>query len=122
MRMSSKKSSEVSAACWPTFSRLRPRVKPGVRVSTRNSDTPREPAPRSVVAASTTRSACCPLEMKIFEPFTTYSSPSRRATVRMFFRSLPAPGSVMPMAATTSPDTIFGSQYCFCSSVPQCSR
>ena len=42
------------------------------------------------------------------------------ALVRMACKSEPAPGSVIPIAPTTSPDTILGSQYCFCSSVPMC--
>ena len=40
------------------------------------------------------------------------------ALLRMDCKSEPAPGSVIPIAPTTSPLTIFGSQYCFCSSEP----
>jgi len=36
-----------------------------------------------------------PLVMKVFEPLTTYSSPSRMAVVAMPARSEPVPGSVM---------------------------
>jgi hypothetical protein len=46
--------------------------------------------------------------------------PSR--VVRMALRSLPAPGSVMPMAAIASPLAMRGSQCARCASVPQCSR
>ncbi len=42
------------------------------------------------------------------------------ALVRIDCKSEPAPGSVIPIAPTTSPVTIFGNQYCFCSSVPMC--
>ncbi len=42
------------------------------------------------------------------------------ALVRMACKSDPAPGSVIPIAPTTSPLTIFGSQYCFCASEPIC--
>ena len=56
--------------------------------------------------------------MKIFEPLTTYSSPSRTARVRMPFRSEPAPGSVIAIAPISSPLAMRGSQRCFCSSVP----
>ena len=44
MRTSSKKSSDVSCAFMPSFSRLRPRVKPGRFDSTRNNVTPLAPA------------------------------------------------------------------------------
>ena len=43
-RTSSKNSSDVSCAFMPSFSRLRPRVKPGRFDSTRNSVTPLAPA------------------------------------------------------------------------------
>ena len=59
-----------------------------------------------------------PLVMKILEPFSTHSSPSRTALVRMPWTSEPAPGSVIARAPTASPLTIFGSHCCFCSSVP----
>ena len=48
----------------------------------------------SVRHASHTQSASWPPVVKIFWPFTTYSSPSRTARVRSDARSVPAPGSV----------------------------
>ena len=52
----------------------------------------------SVLTAVTTRSALIPLVMNVFEPSTTYTSPSRRAVVRIPARSEPIPGSVMATA------------------------
>ena len=89
MRTSSKNSSDVSCAFIPSFSRLRPRVNPGRFDSTRKSVTPLAPAAESVFVASTMTSQSWPLEMKTFWPLITYSSPSRRACVRMALRSLP---------------------------------
>ena len=57
--------------------------------------------------------------MKIFAPFTTYSSPSRVARVRNDARSVPASGSVYPMAKFSSPARICGRKNDFCSSVPK---
>src|ERR687885_2995664 len=50
-------------------------------------------------AQTTTRSARSPEVTKIFSPFRTYSSPSRRAVVRMAAESEPASGSVMAIEA-----------------------
>ncbi len=44
-----------------------------------------------------------PLVMKIFDPLITYSSPSRRAVVRIPATSEPAPGSVIPRQPIFSP-------------------
>ncbi len=68
------------------------------------------------MATITTRSQWEPLEMKVFEPLMTYSSPSRTAVVRIDCRSDPVPGSVIATAITISPLTIFGIQRFFCSS------
>jgi len=57
--------------------------------------------------------------MKVLAPLMTYSSPSRRAVVRMALRSLPAPGSLMAMARMVSPLAQRGSHCCFCASVPR---
>ena len=86
---------------------------PGVSVGTRN---PRMPS--SVCAQMTARSAIEPFVIHIFEPFSTQSPPSRLADVRMWFGSLPKSASVSPKHPITSPVAIFGSQRCFCSSVP----
>ena len=60
--------------------------------------------------------------MKVFEPFTIQSSPSRTAVVLSAARSEPPLGSVMPMAVTISPVQKPGSQRCFCSSVHRSRR
>ena len=56
--------------------------------------------------------------MKVLEPLMTYSSPWRMAVVRIAFRSLPAPGSLIAIARMVSPLAHDGSQRCFCASVP----
>ena len=56
--------------------------------------------------------------MNVFEPFSTYWSPSRTARARTACRSEPAPGSVIAIAPTSSPDAIRGSQLRFCGSEP----
>ena len=64
-----------------------------------------------------TRSALIPFVMKVFDPLTTYESPSRIAVADMLARSDPIPGSVIAIAVTKSPDAIPGSHRAFCSSV-----
>ena len=59
-----------------------------------------------------------PLVMNVFEPLSTYTSPSRIAVVPIPARSDPIPGSVMVTAVMSSPDAMPGSQRRFCSSVP----
>lgn len=59
------------------------------------------------------------LVIQVFAPSTTYSSPSRRATVVIDWRSLPPLGSVSAMVARSSPVAIRGRQRLFCSSVPK---
>ena len=49
-------------------------------------------------------------EVQIFDPVTTYSSPSRTARVRSEARSLPAPGSEKPWHHTSSPRRIGGQE------------
>src|SRR5215213_3582801 len=56
--------------------------------------------------------------MKRLPPLSTYSSPSRRASVRIAAESEPEPGSVSAYAGSHSPLARRGSQRCFCSSVP----
>jgi len=63
-----------------------------------------------------------PLVMKVFEPLTSQSEPSRRAVVRSPCRSEPAPGSLIAIAVIISPLTKAGSQRAFCSSVVRFSR
>ena len=56
--------------------------------------------------------------MKRFEPSRTYSSPSRRAVVRIAAESEPDPASVSAYAASTSPEARLGRKRAFCSSDP----
>ena len=56
--------------------------------------------------------------MNRLPPFSTYSSPSRRAVVRIAALSEPEPGSVSAYAASHSPLASLGRNRCFCSSVP----
>ena len=69
-----------------------------------------------------TRSAFCPLVIKVLAPLTTKWSPASTAEVRMPAMSDPAPGSVMPMAAISSPLTKPGSQRSCCSEVVSSAR
>ena len=58
------------------------------------------------------------LEIHVFDPVITRSSPSVLALVDIACRSDPPPGSVSAIVARISPVAIFG-RYCrFCSSVP----
>src|SRR5580693_4304147 len=70
-RTSSKKSSQVSTSCMPTFSSELPTRYPARSlVSATIMERPRKPAALgSVFAATQTRLACEPLVMKVFEPF-----------------------------------------------------
>ena len=61
-------------------------------------------------------SARMPEVMKIFSPSTTYSSPSRRAVVRIPARSDPVPGSVIATAVSSVPAASPGNQRLRCSS------
>src|SRR5690242_11890897 len=56
--------------------------------------------------------------MKRFEPSRTYSSPSRRAVVRIAAESDPEPDSVSAYAGSHSPDANRGRYRAFCSSLP----
>ncbi|MCY1550323.1 hypothetical protein D9M68_865700 [compost metagenome] len=107
---------------WPILSRHLPRRKPGVLVSTMNSEMPLAPWLRSVLATTTTMSLIWPLLMKVLEPLMTYVSPRRSARVRIACRSEPVPGSVIASEQITSPEAIFGSHCCRCASVPSASR
>ena len=60
--------------------------------------------------------------MKVFEPFSTQSSPSRTALVFRAARSEPPEGSVMAIAVISSPVQNLGSQRCFWSSVHRSTR
>ena len=85
--------------------------------STTSSDIPLWRCVGSVFAATITRSALIPFVMNVFDPFRTYSSPSRIAVVAIPARSEPVPGSVMATAVISSPEAIPGSQRLACSSL-----
>ena len=89
-------------------------------VSTAKSEMPLAFFSGLVRAATTTMSAEPPLVMKVLEPLMTQSSPSRTAVVLRLARSEPPPGSVMPMAVTSSPVAERGSQRARCSSLVRC--
>ena len=72
----------------------------------------------SVRAATTARSQDIPLEMNVFAPLITYSSPSRFAVVAMPAKSDPVPGSVIASAVIVSPLAQPGSHLAFCSGLP----
>ena len=60
----------MSWACWPIFSRLRPRSKPSMPRSIISRLMPRWRSEGSVLTAVITRSALMPLVMKVLEPLT----------------------------------------------------
>ena len=63
-------------------------------------------------------SATEPLVIHILLPFSTQSSPSGLARVRMPAGFDPKSASVSPKQPIASPAAIRGSQVCFCSSLP----
>ena len=63
-------------------------------------------------------SATEPLVIHILVPFSTQSSPSRLARVRIPAGLEPKSGSVSPKQPIASPAAIRGSQLVFCSSLP----
>ena len=73
--------------------------EPGVSRGTTNDLIAARPLLGSSVAQTTIRSAREPEVTKIFSPFSTYSSPSRTAVVRIAAESDPAAGSVIAIAA-----------------------
>ncbi len=79
---------------------------------------PAWPASGSVFAKTVYRFATPAFVMKRFEPSRTYSSPSRRAVVRIAALSEPEPDSVSAYAGNHSPLANFGRYFAFCSSVP----
>ena len=79
-------------------------------MSTPNSEMPLAFFSGAVRAATTTRSALPPLVMNVLEPLMTQSSPSRTAVVLRLARSEPPPGSVIPIAVSSSPEQNLGSQ------------
>src|SRR3954467_11044066 len=91
---------------------------------TTNSDTPLMPAGAPSTRASTRgmmlgARSCSPAEMNILVPvILKLPSACRTALVRSRPRSVPQCGSVRFMVPVHSPDTIFGRNMLFCSSLP----
>ena len=81
---------------------------PGVSPSTIRATNPRDPRLRSSDASTMSTPASVAFVMNTFDPFNTYSSPSRLAVVRMPAASLPAPGSVSANAPIVRPAVMPG--------------
>jgi len=77
-RTSSKTTSEVSAARWPSLSFMRCFLMPGRSAGNTKAETPAWRAFRSRVAKAMYHCATLPFEMKCLVPFRTNSSPTRR--------------------------------------------
>ena len=92
----------------PIFDSSRATAKPGVSDSTTKAEIPSWPASGSVLAKTVYRLATPAFVMKRFEPSRTYSSPSRRAVVRIAAESEPEPDSVSAYAGSHSPEANFG--------------
>ena len=87
-------------------------------MGTTKAESPRWPAAGSVLANTTVHAAWPALEMKVFEPLSTYSSPRRTAVVLMRATSDPASGSVSPKAQRIGSSSSGVSHWRFCSSLP----
>ncbi len=94
MRALSNTSSPVVDPEMPIFGSSRATSKPGVSASTTNAEMPECPASGSVFAKTVYTFATEAFVMKRFEPSRTYSSPTRRAVVRIAAESEPEPASV----------------------------
>ena len=101
-------SSPVVEPEMPIFGSSRATANPGASFSTTNAEMPGWPADGSVFAKTVYRCATPAFVMKRFEPSRTYSSPSRRAVVRMAAESEPDPASVSAYAQSHSPDASSG--------------
>ena len=80
------------------------------------------PPSGSVLVTTTTMSDWMPEVMKVFAPLTTHPPSTFLPVVRMPCRSLPVPGSVMAIAAISSPLHRRGSQRACCSGVPSSAK
>ena len=92
-RTPSRNSSAVSCARRPSLPSIFRASNPGLPVGTTKQVIPRAPSP-PVRANTKANDAQDPSVMKIFEPESTQSSPSRSARVRSDAGSEPASGSV----------------------------
>ena len=92
--------------------------KPGAPAGTMNADKPRAPGASPVRANSVYTSAMPPLDIHVFSPFNTKSSPSRVAVMVELATSDPDCGSVKAKAEIAFPARVSGNQACCCSTVP----
>ena len=74
---------------------------------------------KSLRATNMPRVECNAPDVHTFWPLITHSSPSRSALHETLARSEPAPGSLKSWHQPSVPLAKFGSQRCFCSSVPK---
>ena len=116
-RRFSKVSSEVTEARSDILCVILCAANPGVSVGTTKPRMP--PCSSPAFAQTTATSAIEPFVIHIFEPFSTQSSPSLRARVRIDAGSEPWSGSVRPKQPMASPAAMRGSHCCLCSSVPK---
>ena len=121
--MSVKNSSPVGEACWPILRMGLDWVSPSMPAERMNVSTGRcrgsSTVPSSSFAYTTMVSAYGPLVIHVFEPLSTYSSPSRRAVVRMPpSASDPLSGSVIAQAPTLSSVSRSSPKRSICSGVP----
>ena len=117
----SKNSSTWLVPVRPIIGWLRPTVRRGMSLSTRNSETCRGFAAASVTADTMKKSENSPSLMKCFCPNSCQPLPSRTARVVIAAASDPAPGSVIAIEHVRSPRTAGSSQRSFCASVPSSS-
>jgi len=101
----------------PIINWLRPSVKPGESLSTKNSEMPFDRAPGSVTAETTKKSEYSASLMKHFPPESLQPSPSLTALVLIAAASVPALGSVIAMEQVRSPRTQGSSQRSLCASL-----
>ncbi len=93
--------------------------KPSLAVGTRKQASPLCFFAGSVWAKISATSEKLPSEIHIFWPLIDQPESVLVARVRRLAASVPVSGSVSPKQPSDSPEHSFGSQVCFCSSVPQ---
>ncbi len=103
----------------PIFGSSRATANPGVSASTTKARDAGMARSGSVFAKTVYRLATPAFVMKRFDPSRTYSSPSRRAVVRIAALSEPEPDSVSAYAGNHSPRRKLRRNAAFCSSRPR---
>ena len=120
-RTSLRNSSPVGDECIPILRSGFDCSRPGIPRSSTNVRILRSAGglPSSSLQMKTIVSAYGPLVMKVFEPFSTYSSPSRRADDCMLPKaSEPVPGSVIAHAPILSSVSRSRAHRSFCPACP----